>query len=73
MAVWSRVRAKVLHVEAVDSPTLRMLAGRIPLDEFRKRFAAFPDWREKTIEEAGHMVHHDQPEQIAALIEAFCA
>ncbi|MEX3582993.1 MAG: alpha/beta hydrolase [Burkholderia sp.] len=73
MAIWSRVRAKVLHVEAVDSSTLRMLAGRIPLDEFRKRFAAFPDWREKTIEEAGHMVHHDQPERIAALIKVFCA
>ncbi|MBF3728137.1 alpha/beta hydrolase, partial [Burkholderia pseudomallei] len=30
-------------------------------------------WREKRVEDAGHMVHHDQPEQIAALIEAFCA
>jgi pimeloyl-ACP methyl ester carboxylesterase len=73
MAVWSKVRAKVLHIEALDSPTLRFLAGKIPLDEFKARFAAFPDWREKTIEDAGHMVHHDQPEQVAALIEAFCA
>ncbi|MBN3726857.1 alpha/beta fold hydrolase [Burkholderia sp. Ac-20379] len=73
MAVWSKVRAKVLHIEAVDSPTLRFLAGTIPLGEFKARFAAFPDWREKTIEDAGHMVHHDQPEQVAALIEAFCA
>ncbi|GLU31510.1 alpha/beta hydrolase [Trinickia caryophylli] len=72
MAVWARVRAKVLHVEAVASPTLAMLAGRIPLDEFKARFEAFPDWREKLIEDAGHMVHHDQPEQVAALIEAFC-
>lgn len=73
MAVWSRVSAKVLHVEAVASPTLSMLAGDIPLDEYKARFKAFPDWREKLIEEAGHMVHHDQPEQVAALIEAFCA
>ncbi|MGG1943203.1 alpha/beta fold hydrolase [Trinickia sp. NRRL B-1857] len=73
MAVWSRVSAKVLHVEAVASPTLAMLAGAIPLTEYKARFAAFPDWREKLIEEAGHMVHHDQPEQVAALIEAFCA
>jgi pimeloyl-ACP methyl ester carboxylesterase len=50
-----------------------MLAGNIPLDEFRARFQAFPDWREAIIDDAGHMVHHDQPEQIAALIEAFCA
>jgi pimeloyl-ACP methyl ester carboxylesterase len=73
MAVWSQVRAKVLHVEAVASPTLAALAGNIPLAEYKARFAAFPDWREKMIEEAGHMVHHDQPEQVAALIEAFCA
>ncbi|AOK46658.1 MULTISPECIES: alpha/beta fold hydrolase [Burkholderia] len=73
MAIWSKVRAKVLHVEAVDSPTLAFLAGEIPIPEFKARFAAFADWREKLVEDAGHMVHHDQPEQIAALIEAFCA
>ena len=50
-----------------------MFAGDIPLDEFKARFQAFPDWREKIIDDAGHMVHHDQPEQVAALIEGFCA
>jgi pimeloyl-ACP methyl ester carboxylesterase len=73
MAVWANVRAKVLHVEAAASPTLAAIAGSIPLDEFKARFQAFPDWREAFIDDAGHMVHHDQPEQIAALIEAFCA
>ncbi|CAN0621946.1 AB hydrolase-1 domain-containing protein [Burkholderia multivorans] len=73
MAIWARVRAKVLHVEAVNSPTLAYLAGDVPLAEFKARFDAFPDWREKQVDDAGHMVHHDQPEQIAALIEAFCA
>jgi pimeloyl-ACP methyl ester carboxylesterase len=73
MAVWANVRAKVLHVEAARSPTLAQIAGELPLDEFKARFSAFPNWREKIIEDAGHMVHHDQPEQVAALIEAFCA
>ncbi|WP_241302615.1 alpha/beta fold hydrolase [Burkholderia stabilis] len=73
MATWAQVCAKVLHVEAVNSPTLAHIAGDIPLPEFKARFNAFPDWREKLVEDAGHMVHHDQPEQIAALIEAFCA
>lgn len=45
MAVWAQVRAKVLHVEAVNSPTLAFLAGDIPLPEFKARFKAFPDWR----------------------------
>ncbi len=73
MAVWAQARAKVLHVEAVNSPTLAALAGAVPIPEFKARFRAFHDWREKMIEDAGHMVHHDQPEQVAALIEAFCA
>ena len=73
MAVWSRVRAKVLHVEAVDSPTLARLAGPVPIGEFKTRFSAFPDWREALIDDAGHMLHHDQPERVASLIETFCA
>jgi pimeloyl-ACP methyl ester carboxylesterase len=73
MAVWEQVSAKVLHIEAAASPTLASIAGDIPLDEFKARFRAFPDWREATIDDAGHMVHHDQPERIAALIDAFCA
>lgn len=73
MAIWSQVSAKVLHVEAARSETLARLAGAVPIGEFKARFAAFPDWRERVIEDAGHMIHHDQPEEIARLIEAFCA
>jgi pimeloyl-ACP methyl ester carboxylesterase len=73
MAIWSQVSAKVLHVEAANSETLAWLAGAVPIDEFKARFAAFPDWRERIIDDAGHMLHHDQPEAIARLIEAFCA
>lgn len=72
-AIWSQVRAKVLHVEAAQSETLAWLAASVPIDEFKTRFAAFPDWRERVIDDAGHMVHHDQPEAVARLIEAFCA
>ncbi|CAJ0818789.1 2-(acetamidomethylene)succinate hydrolase [Ralstonia flaminis] len=72
MEIWRRVTAPVLHVEAVDSPTLKAIAGETPLPEFKTRFAAFPDFREVLIAEAGHMLHHDQPEQVAMLIEEFC-
>ncbi|HTH59106.1 MAG TPA: alpha/beta hydrolase [Paraburkholderia sp.] len=72
MAMWSRATAKVMHVEAAGSPTLAWLAGAVPIDQFKARFRAFADWRERIIENAGHMVHHDQPEQVAELIDAFC-
>jgi pimeloyl-ACP methyl ester carboxylesterase len=73
MASWSRVKAKVLHVEAENSPTLKWLAGDVPIAEFKARFEALPDWRETFLSDAGHMVHHDQPERVAELIETFCA
>ena len=73
MAIWSRVTAPVLHVEAEQSKALAWLAGDIAIDDFKRRFEAFPDWREKFIDDAGHMLHHDQPQQVASLIEAFCA
>jgi pimeloyl-ACP methyl ester carboxylesterase len=72
-AIWARVAAPVLHVEAKDSPILGDFARQMPVAEFKQRFAAFPDWREEIVEGAGHMIHHDQPERVAALIESFCA
>jgi len=44
----------------------------VPLPEFKSRFTAFQDFREVLIADAAHMLHHDQPEQVAALIEGFC-
>jgi len=37
------------------------------------RKAAFRNFRELTIENCGHMMHHDQPQQLAAVIEQFLA
>ena len=73
MSIWSKITAPVLHVEARNSPTLESIRGETPLDEFRHRFSAFPDWREAIVEHAGHMLHHDQPEEVAGLIREFCA
>lgn len=73
MAVWAEVTAPVLHVEARDSETLKMIVHKEPMAEFRKRFTAFRDFREVLVDDAGHMLHHDQPETVARLIEEFCA
>lgn len=68
-AVWQQVSAPVLWVDAAESDTLR----RMKLDpaEQAGRRAAFRDLRHVTVEEAGHMLHHDQPERVAALLEDF--
>ena len=68
-ACWSQVTAPVLWVDAAASDTLK----RIGLDEAQhaERRAAFRDLRYATVQSAGHMLHHDQPEQVARLIEEF--
>ncbi len=70
-ACWKAVRAPVLWVDADESTTLQ----RIGLDagEHAERRAAFADLRYVTVREAGHMLHHDQPAAVAALIEDFLA
>ena len=39
--------------------------------EYRERLTHFKNVQEAVIDNAGHMLQHDQPEQLAALIEDF--
>jgi pimeloyl-ACP methyl ester carboxylesterase len=68
-ACWQQVAASVLWVDAAESKTL----GRLGLDEAQhaERRSAFRSLRHVTVKNAGHMLHHDQPEEVARLIEAF--
>jgi len=38
---------------------------------YRARLGCIPDLQEVTLADAGHMLHHDQPERVAQLIESF--
>lgn len=70
-ACWRQVRAPVLWVDADESTTL----ARLKLDaaQHAERRAAFADLRHVTVRDAGHMLHHDQPQAVARLIEEFLA
>ena len=72
MAVWRNVSAPVLHVEATDSEVLQHFVGAQGKAAFRERFTAFPSLTEAFVADAGHMLHHDQPEAVAKLIDDFC-
>lgn len=69
LACWRRISAPVLWISgrATASSPYR---GDTP-EQIAERRAAFRDFREHVIEDAGHMLHHDQPEQLARLIEPF--
>jgi pimeloyl-ACP methyl ester carboxylesterase len=67
MACWRRVTAPTLWVMGADS---RRVAWRSDsTEQFAERKAAFARFREITLEQCGHMMHHDQPAKLAALIE----
>ena len=71
-ACWREVTAPVLWVDAAESKALE----RVALDaaQYAERRAAFRNLRYVTVSNAGHMLHHDQPERVARLLEEFlCA
>ena len=72
MACWEKISAPVLWVEAKETDLWRWMGGRDKVRaELDQRRAAIPSVKTAVINEAGHMVHHDQPELLARLIEDF--
>lgn len=68
-ACWERVVAPVLWVDAAQSETIARM--KLTPAELAERRAAFKDLRYHTVQDAGHMLHHDRPEEVARLIEQF--
>jgi len=70
-ACWQQVAAPVLWIDAAGSDTLKRLG--LDAAQHAERRAAFRNLKYATVEDAGHMLHHDQPEAVARLIEDFLA
>ncbi len=73
LAAFAAITAPVLSVEASDNQMEQWWQGKYTLAEFHERLKSVPQLQQAKIEDAGHMLHHDQPEQLAALIEKFLA
>lgn len=71
-ATWAAITAPVLWVEAAESTVNHWLAPHGDVDaELARRRAHVPHVTQVRIADAGHMLHHDQPEAAAAAIETF--
>ncbi len=68
-ACWNQVAAPVLWVDAAQSETLKRIG--LAASQHAERRAAFRALDYVTVPDAGHMLHHDQPEAVARLIEDF--
>ncbi len=71
LAAWRQIAAPVLSVVGQQTDLAQWWGDRYSLAEFEQRLAVVPQVRSHTISDCGHMLHHDQPEALAALIEDF--
>jgi pimeloyl-ACP methyl ester carboxylesterase len=71
LAIYRCISAPVLAVEASDDSLSKWHQGRYTLADYHERLKQVPDATVAVIKDAGHMLHHDQPEALARLIEAF--
>ena len=68
-ACWRRVTAPVLWLRGGDSAFMREYIPQE--DDYGERLACFAAAREARLDECGHNLHHDRPEEVARLIEEF--
>jgi pimeloyl-ACP methyl ester carboxylesterase len=71
LALYKSITAPVLVVEASDDSLSGWWNGKYTLAEFHERLKNVPDCTIKVVQDAGHMMHHDQPLVLAGMIEEF--
>ncbi|MFN7857308.1 MAG: alpha/beta fold hydrolase [Acidovorax sp.] len=71
LAIYERITAPVLAVEADSNSLSQWWQGRYDLAEYHQRLGHVPNCQQAVVTGAGHMLHHDQPQQVARLIEQF--
>lgn len=73
LALYRRITAPTLMVEASDNMLERWWKGNFSHAEFQERIRHVPDLSHAGVGDAGHMLHHDQPQRLAELVEGFTA
>ncbi|MDN3516157.1 alpha/beta hydrolase [Aquisalimonas lutea] len=66
-ACWRRIQAPVLWVVGSASGALSAFDGEAEVERRRSVIGA----ERVVIDDAGHMIHHDQPQALAAVLESF--
>jgi len=71
MACWQRITAPLLWVEGDATDPSRWWGNRYPREDFEARLALVANQRREVLADAGHMLHRDQPQALAALLAEF--
>ena len=73
LSVHRQITAPTLMVESEDDNIAHWWRGKFTRAEHRQRLLAVPSLEIMEVPDCGHMLHHDQPGAVAALIERFLA
>jgi pimeloyl-ACP methyl ester carboxylesterase len=73
LEMYKRITAPVLWVQASDDSLTQWWQGQYTLAQFHERLAHVPTVRQAQVDDAGHMLHHDQSDAVAREIENFLA
>jgi pimeloyl-ACP methyl ester carboxylesterase len=68
---WKLIAAPTLWVEGDRTDVAKWWGNRYPREDFEARLALVPRLERHVLSPAGHMLHHDQPEALAALVQRF--
>jgi pimeloyl-ACP methyl ester carboxylesterase len=71
LEIYRNITAPTLAIEASDDSLTQWWQGKFTLEEYHERLRSVPDLRRAVIQDAGHMLHHDQPRELARLVESF--
>jgi pimeloyl-ACP methyl ester carboxylesterase len=71
LACYARISMPTLAVEASDDSLTGWYKGTFTLAQYHERLQSVPHVQTHVVQDAGHMMHHDQPQVLAALIEDF--
>ena len=73
LALYQRISMPLLAVEAADDSLEKWWKGKYTLADYHERLKLVPQARVAVVADAGHMLHHDQPQTLARLLEDFLA
>jgi pimeloyl-ACP methyl ester carboxylesterase len=71
LACWRCITAPVLFIEGDRTKVFDRWQGRYTREDVEQRLQAIATLKRCTLSPAGHMLHHDQPEDLAQQVKAF--
>jgi pimeloyl-ACP methyl ester carboxylesterase len=71
LALWHAIAAPLLWVEGAQTEMTKWWGDRYPRSEFEARLGVVQHVTSVTLHDCGHMLHHDQPERLAAALSRF--